>query len=116
MITQNQINHHRRTSSCCGSLSSLLLLLCLFRLFIFFLFFSQRIHSIALKFTLQGKINCCMYTYFKSERIIFLFLFCVTDTGPGLSTQQQKEMFQVGAQFNANDLQAGGGRFWDGRL
>ena len=37
------------------------------------------------------------------------FVVSVTDTGPGLSPQQQEKMFQEGVQFNANDLQAGGG-------
>lgn len=33
----------------------------------------------------------------------------VTDTGPGLSAEQQKKMFQEGVQFNPNELQAGQG-------
>jgi two-component system, sensor histidine kinase len=36
---------------------------------------------------------------------------CITvrDTGPGLSPEQQQQMFREGVQFNANELQAGGG-------
>ena len=37
------------------------------------------------------------------------FVVSVTDTGPGLTTQHQQQMFQEGVQFNANELQAGGG-------
>mmetsp|Transcript_14008 Transcript_14008/g.23205 ORF Transcript_14008/g.23205 Transcript_14008/m.23205 type:complete len:907 (+) Transcript_14008:70-2790(+) len=33
----------------------------------------------------------------------------VTDTGPGLSAEQQEKMFQEGVQFNPNELQGGGG-------
>lgn len=33
----------------------------------------------------------------------------VTDSGPGLSPDQQERMFQEGVQFNANELQAGEG-------
>jgi CheY-like chemotaxis protein len=33
----------------------------------------------------------------------------VIDTGPGLSTQQQEQMFQEGVQFNPNELQGGQG-------
>lgn len=33
----------------------------------------------------------------------------VTDTGPGLTPEQQEKMFQEGVQFNANELQGGGG-------
>jgi CheY-like chemotaxis protein len=33
----------------------------------------------------------------------------VVDTGPGLSLEQQQQMFREGVQFNANELQAGQG-------
>ena len=34
---------------------------------------------------------------------------CVQDSGPGMSADQLSELFQDGVQFNANELQGGGG-------
>jgi signal transduction histidine kinase len=36
-------------------------------------------------------------------------LITVTDSGPGLSEEQQHKLFREGVQFNPNELQAGQG-------